>query len=381
MMPEQALSMLLNREPSKDEPVLSVYLDVDQSRAANLNRGFETVLHDRLRSLESGLPDGTSKEQFPRCVRAFWEFMASYRPSGKALVAFASAADGVFVRHALDVAVESGVHWGTRPFVRPLLEALGEFDRYLVALVDRGKARFLSVSAGSIEEHSPVIASEDIHHFDGAGKDRMRSQMIFQHRADEHMHHHLKHVAATLESLVAEAGLTRVVLGGAHEAVVELQKTLSERTRNRVMGTVSLAIDATAPEVARESAKVLETWEQDKQSGLVDTLITAAAKKARAVTGMPGVVDAAMDGRIHHLVYASGLHPDRVQWELAAYAFGKKMPSGQDKPVFVPGSPDELLDWLAVKAACSGGSVEDVRGDAANRLKTEADGIGAFLRF
>lgn len=381
MVPEQDLSILLNHKPSKNEPVLSVYLDVDQSRAANLNRGFETALHDQLRKLEADLPGNVAGGRYAHCAKAVQEFVCRYRPSGKTLVVFAGASNGVFAHHTLDTSSETGVHWGARPFVRPLLEAMGEFDRYGVVLISRSQARLITVSSGGIEERAPIVASEDIHQFDKSGKDRMRSQMIFQHKASEHVRHHLRRVATALDGFATEERLLRIVLGGAHEVVSELQKMLSERVRRRVVGEVSLAVDAPWQEVARESAKVVATWERDQENSLVDTLITAAAKKAKAVTGLPGVVDAAMDGRIHRLVYANGLHPDRVQWEHAAYAFGKKMPSGRNKPVFVPGSPDELLDWLAVKAACSGGSVEDVRGDAAERLKMEADGIGAFLRF
>ena len=36
-------------------PVLSVYLDIDQSKAANLNRRFEASLKDMLRSIETAI--------------------------------------------------------------------------------------------------------------------------------------------------------------------------------------------------------------------------------------------------------------------------------------------------------------------------------------
>jgi len=44
MISRAAVDSLLERPPSPGSPVLSVYLDVDQSRAANLNREFEAAL-------------------------------------------------------------------------------------------------------------------------------------------------------------------------------------------------------------------------------------------------------------------------------------------------------------------------------------------------
>ena len=44
-------------------PVLSVYLDVDQSKAGNLNRRFEVSLNDMLRFIEARL-DGKQLQGF-----------------------------------------------------------------------------------------------------------------------------------------------------------------------------------------------------------------------------------------------------------------------------------------------------------------------------
>jgi hypothetical protein len=45
------LENLIERKGA-ESGVLSVYLEVDQSRAANLNRGFTAALKDRLRAIE-----------------------------------------------------------------------------------------------------------------------------------------------------------------------------------------------------------------------------------------------------------------------------------------------------------------------------------------
>ena len=52
------LDRLRERAAESASPVLSVYLDVDQSRASNRNRKFEAALKARLRALEQKLGDG-----------------------------------------------------------------------------------------------------------------------------------------------------------------------------------------------------------------------------------------------------------------------------------------------------------------------------------
>ena len=49
------LEALSQREAKPGSPVLSVYLDTDQSREINIERGFEVVLKDLLREIRQKL--------------------------------------------------------------------------------------------------------------------------------------------------------------------------------------------------------------------------------------------------------------------------------------------------------------------------------------
>jgi hypothetical protein len=48
--------------------VLSVYLDVDQSKAANLNRGFERAFESRVRGIARRFEEAYEAADFARCV-------------------------------------------------------------------------------------------------------------------------------------------------------------------------------------------------------------------------------------------------------------------------------------------------------------------------
>ena len=60
---------LASRPKRADASVLTVYLDLDQSKQANLNRGFETQLKDMLAGIESTKNGGNDIAATPAFAR------------------------------------------------------------------------------------------------------------------------------------------------------------------------------------------------------------------------------------------------------------------------------------------------------------------------
>ncbi len=58
MISQADIEPLANRNAIPGSPVLSVYLDMDQSKAANLNRQFEAALNSMLRFAVNGDESG-----------------------------------------------------------------------------------------------------------------------------------------------------------------------------------------------------------------------------------------------------------------------------------------------------------------------------------
>src|SRR5690242_11546799 len=83
------------RAPTPESPVLSVYLDVDRSRAANLNREFESALKARLRTLERSLAPN-DQEVFRADAARVQRSIAAYAPRAATLVMFADDSADLF---------------------------------------------------------------------------------------------------------------------------------------------------------------------------------------------------------------------------------------------------------------------------------------------
>jgi peptide chain release factor subunit 1 len=378
MISRQDLKTLLSRERKDGEGVLSVYLDVDQGRAVNLNRGFEAAFRSLTQGVEKGL-ENSQKKQFQEAAKRAGAFLADYQPSGKCIVYFGDAGGDFSWHRSLGVGLANKITWHTRPYIRPLIEAQDEFERYALVLTDRARARLFTIFLGIIEEKHEALAGADVRKFDASGSDQMRSQMSFQRKADEHARWHLKHVAEILDKLSGSERFDRLVLAGTTEAVGELKGLLPDRLRKLVVGSVSLAIDAGEAQILDETIGLLERVERESENAIVEDLLTAAAKNRQAVLGFEGTLQALREGRIRRLVYGGEPAVEGGHCLTCDQLFlGTKLCPNCEKDLH---TLDDLLEIVVGKVFQEGGEIEQVRGQASERLASEGEGIGAFLRF
>ena len=380
MISQKDLKDLLAFESESDSPVLSVYLNIDQSQAVNLNRGFEAALKSLLQKAEKGARSESQRKSFSEDAQGVTSFIGDYKPEAKSVVVFHDASRGYLWHRNFEIKLSNAVHWQNRPYIRPLVEARDEYERYGVILTDRARARLFIVVMKSIEELREAMAEADVRKFDASGTDQMLSQMSFQRKADEHARWHLKNVAERMEKLAERYRFDRLVLAGTQEVVSELRNLLSDRLKKSVVGTLPLPIDAGVSEILEETIILEEKHERSSERKLVRNLLTAAAKNQLAVTGIAATLEAVLDGRIRQLVYTGR---DTIQGG-ECQECGSLFDSSLDQCPRCEGPVQEvadLLESLVVRVVSEGGSLEQVREDAADELTQQAGGIGAFLRF
>lgn len=374
---KQELQSLIERNTDPSRCVLSVYLDVDQSRASNLNRHYVANLKDMLRACEQRLGNGRRTE-FRSGAERVLGHVSEYSARARSLVIFSGDSD-FFWQRELCVPFESTVRWDERPYVRPLVEAMDEYERYCVALVDRERARLFTAYLGEIEEHLDILSPEKRKYFKGTSKDTTMSQPNLQRKEEEHALWHLKEVAGALDKLAERQKFDRLILAGPHELANELRGILPRRLQALVVRDMPLPFDSSEQNVLRATMRVEEEVERDVEKELVERLITAGSKDSQAVLGLEPTLDALRLGRILKLVYTHGFATEGGRCtkcnslfagtaSLCAYC------GGTIRPVA------DIVARLADRVFDSGGQAEEVRGPAAERLTT-AGKVGAFLRF
>jgi peptide chain release factor subunit 1 len=373
------LDALIQCDSGPEGHILSVYLDTDQSRQANLNRGFVTALVERLRGMQQQIADENTRRKFwadAECVIAAVE---KYNPNGRSAVFFCDTASNFRFERQLAVSIErTEVRWGRKPYIRPLVELFDEYERYAVVLVNKQQARLFTFSLGEIEENREVF-SERRKRFKQTSKDNTLSSTNLQRREDEHTQLHMKEVADALETLASDRAFNRLVVGGPHELIKTLEARLSKRLQELVVGEISLPIDANEREVLEATRKIHSDTERRIETAAVEQLITAAAKDSQAALGLQPTLDAMRLGSIMRLVYVYNHTQPGQQCTKCESLF----PDGIESCAFCGGAVrpvDDVVGRLVERVVHSGGQAESVRGEAADRLRPRG-AVGAFLRF
>ena len=78
MITHDELQTLIHHAAKEGHNMLSVYLNVDQARAANLNRQFEVPLHNMLRGIEGVAGDVSERGDFEKCAVRVRQYVAEY---------------------------------------------------------------------------------------------------------------------------------------------------------------------------------------------------------------------------------------------------------------------------------------------------------------
>lgn len=359
---------------SAEWPIWSLYLDLSPER-----RQQEPVrLRFKALAREAEARFGIAER--PRAVReAFAEDRARIEQwlentpelEGRGLAILCSSELGLWRVFRLPVPVGDRLEIGDRPYLRPLLTLLDEFERYLVVLIDAGTARLVEVFMGAIEDVT-ALAGE----VPRATGDWLEKTL---HRHDEYLRRHARSVLEVVEALWREQGFDWLVIGGTAEARGALRQELSKELAERLAGELDLSPQVELNRLLDEVLALEQAHEQAIEAERVEELITTALKGEAAVLGLEATLLALMEERVRLLVVAEGFqHPG---WECSyCHALGADTRSecplcgAAVKPVA------DVVELALERTLDQRGAIEVLRSTARERL-TQHGAIGALLRY
>jgi peptide subunit release factor 1 (eRF1) len=378
-MNPKELNELLFRPERPHRSILSVYLDVDQSRPANLNRGFETQLKSTLSSIESTIRDAAELERFAQTGRRLVDFISTYEPESRVLALFFDETDDFFRHVELDVNLPAQARWDREFFLQPLAHALSDSETYGIVLVDRNNLRLLTVFLGHIREQvREGFGSKRVRHIKTVGMDHLGSASRAQRKADERVRLNLRHVIKMTEWLIQAKELNRVILAGTPEVTAELKRLLPNHLATRIMGTVNVAMDAQPSDILAATKPIAEQFGRDAELDTVGEMVTIAEKTDKAVLGLRHTLKALNSDRVWELVYSHNLRAAGFECSKCAALFS----AGKAACQYCGGAIQAVSDIVerAVEHALrNGAKIEPITGQASASLDNSG-GIGAFLK-
>jgi len=285
--------------------VTSLYLDLDGRHLPRISDYTPHVaaLGRAARHRAAGLGPAAAEAVEANLERiSAWFAAGTDRRNTRGVALFSDAAADLFEVVELPVAVRDHVSLGDRPDVAPLCEARGRCAPALAVVLDRHRARFFHIEGTAVEEvkeaDRPPVRRVDTD-LELGGWER-------QH--EEQARRHVRGVARELGRHLEARSVEHVVLGGAREAVAALETCLARAVREKVVGTVTMAMTAPAAEVARATAEVLRRARGREQARLLQVVRSGAEQRRGAVTGLEATLGALAEGRVTTLVVDPETH-------------------------------------------------------------------------
>jgi peptide subunit release factor 1 (eRF1) len=358
---------------------LSVYLNVDQAQADNLNVGVINHFRDMMASVRRAIRDSNELDRFEEAERHLADFLSAYAPHGRTLVMLFDQSDGFFWNEELDISMQNAARWDREFSLKPLAAATDDFERYGVVLVDRANARLFTVFLNQIRETAHErFNPATVRHLKAVSPDKRGTSGVVQRKADEQVRRNLRQIVGDVDALVKSERIDRLVLAGSPETTGQLRDLLPKRLAVRVIATLDLKSDASYSEVLAATAEVTRRYERDTEKHAVSELTTCAAKARNGVVGLGHTLTELNKSRVWQLIYSEDFHSPGFECEQCGALFSIEIPSCTYCRSNLTRVPD-VVEKGVERALRNGARIEVVRSEAATALD-DAGGIGAFLK-
>jgi peptide subunit release factor 1 (eRF1) len=354
---------------------LTLYLDIDQNKQSNRRRGYVVQAEALIKGLKS--QQARSDRLDTACKQAL-SLVRNLNPKGKTALIVVHPETRLRQLVQIELPFRVSVHWRRGAFLRPVVEAMDEHERYAVVLTDNNRARLFTVQMGELTEHEDLF-SDTSQRTRSVGADQMRAQKRHDQRHQEEVASHAKRVIDALHDLVLRAPFDRLIVGGTPKAAGQLVRLLPTRLRGKLVDTVSVRVGGSHKEILSNILAVQQRMERGRETEIVDGVLAELHDRGKAVAGFAAVLDAVNQGRVWTLIYGKGFTAKAGECgECSAYsphANGPCVYCGEDvHPLPQP------IDRLSQSVLEMGGRVEVVDGEAKKKLE-KPGGIAAMLRY
>lgn len=356
----------------EDEPVTSVYADVDGERYPRLDDAVARLapLFDQAERSVGEHP-APERQTVGLDRDAAMERLAAVDRSHTSGVALFLASGEVLAELHLPVRLRHQVRVADRPHVAPLQLVLDRAHHLGLALVQRDGAEIYRHQLGHTWQHEDRDGDEVPDHRTHSGSTSLREQRHNQHWVQQHY----EAVGEVLRRLHEQQPLDALVVAGPHEEAVEFQRALHPDVAAVVRGEADqLPVEAGAHEVGQHLAEVDRHMRRERTEGLLARLDAAHGQAEQAATGLRDVVDALNTGRVETLLAVAHASAPGYRTTDGALALTEDEAGAYGAEGAVA---TDLVDELIEQAHASSSAVELVDDEAA----LGGEPVAALLRF
>jgi protein required for attachment to host cells len=324
-------------------------------------------------------------------------------PAATGVVIIACHHQGVFEPVPLDVPVDSGFTVGPIPSLRHLARAADDNPPYAIIAADQRDA-VLWLMEGQTWDRSVEL--------EATGYPRKQqqggwSQKRYQNRADERVEAFARTIAEetrrAFEEVNAPVPYEYLIIAADEQMFTLLNAELHETIKERVLGQITLPIEANITEVTAAAQPLVEEAERKREMEAVQAVRDGVGAGGKGVAGAVDTITALETGQVMTLVMNDDFsQPGWADYTLPLFGVGSppgEHPAGGDVANLAPTAVEDEVVRLAlqlgadvqlVRSAVPVGLEEQEqipdadeptpRTEAARSLD-EMGGIGAILRY
>jgi peptide subunit release factor 1 (eRF1) len=242
----------LHRYNNSAFPILSVYLDISQEPdyQKQLEQQFNGLV---LRNLAQ-----KQRKQLIQDLQYMEAFLQEFKNTKQYQgIAIFSGGNRLWEVINTPFRFHPNISVAHSPHLAPLTQQLQEYQRYLVVLADREKARLFTIRAGRVEDQEDVIdpsvpqnvkASEEQYYG--------RADKISRH-IQEHLHRHFKLIATHINKFVEHKSITGVIVGGHDTLIHKTEEYLPKQLKKKVVAEFISELNVTLSQIADHSMKII----------------------------------------------------------------------------------------------------------------------------
>jgi peptide subunit release factor 1 (eRF1) len=357
-------------------PVVSLYLDVrPEERQRDKMRAKLKHLFDEARHLPATTSTKERRRAFQQeAERLMAWFETEYDDTGRGLAIFTAQEHGLWRSFRLPVPTRDRLMIADRPYLRPLLTLIDEFERYMILLVDKQTARLFVVYLGEIEEYTELM-DELVPHSRAGGLSAEKNQ---RHH-EMHVLWHVKHAVEATEQLWMRERCQWLLVGGTEEPLAELRRHLPKALHERLAGEIAVSLKDNYDAILARALEVAQAIERRVEAERVTALFDAALGHGPGVLGLDDTLEAIVERRVRILVMEEdfrqlGFECPNCQFLVANATLHCPLCDTRLDPQL------DIVERAVERAIDQKATIEVLRGETRHALATHGH-IGALLRY
>jgi len=354
-------------------PVISLYLSLatNQNGRDDYQQFVRKVFNERAKGLPEQSPE---RESFAKDVEKIQQHLEDKaNTEGQAIAIFACSGSDLFEAVSLEAPISQ--HWlfvGSVPHLYPLAQLVENYPRYAAVMLDTNKARISVFGVAKAEREEKVVGEKTRRTSKGGW-----SQARYQRRADNFHTSHVKEVVDTLDRIVREEGIDKIVVAGAEVALPLLREQLPKHLADKIVDMIGMPGSGDDNFLEMTMAALRE---KDAETDVekVQELMDAWQSGGLGVAGPEATLSAFQLGQVEELIITGSPETLKPVQTLPDDAAPGTVQVDSSASNAVDEKRLKLSDELVTRAQQTAARIRFIE-DAS--LLADVGGVGALLRF